>query len=99
MAGREVEKSFSTQPRIFYGYIVVAGMLCIMTTVFGVRYAFGVFFKPMLTEFGWTSAMTSGAFSISMFMEGFLAIVMVGLNDRFGPRRVLTLCGLLLALG
>jgi len=70
-----------------------------MTTVFGVRYAFGVFFKPMVTEFGWTSAMTSGAFSISMAMEGFLAIVMGGLNDRFGPRRVLTLCGLLLALG
>ncbi|MCK4961003.1 MAG: MFS transporter, partial [Anaerolineales bacterium] len=61
--------------------------------------AFGVFFKPMLTEFGWTRAMTSGAFSLSMMIYGVLGIVVGGLNDRFGPRVVLTLCGLLLGLG
>jgi len=70
-----------------------------MLTMFSTRYAFGVFFKPVLTEFGWTRAITSGAFSLSMFMEGLVGIVMGGLNDRLGPRMVLTLCGFLLGLG
>jgi len=70
-----------------------------MLSTFGTRFAFGVFFKPMLTEFGWTRALTSGAFSLSMVVEGLLGIVMGGLTDRLGPRIVLTLCGCLLGLG
>jgi MFS family permease len=60
---------------------------------------FGVFFNPLLTEFGWTRAMTSGAFSLSMVLQGVLGIVMGGLTDRFGPRIVVTLCGVLLGAG
>ena len=71
----------------------------IMVAMFGTYYGFGVFFKPVLTDFGWTRAMTSGAFSLSMIMYGLLGIVMGGLTDRFGPRLVMTLCGFLLGLG
>jgi len=99
MAGQEVQKSSSTESRFFYGYIVVATALFIMVTTFGARLSFGVFFKPILTEFGWTRAMTSGAYSLSMIVTGLLGIVMGGLNDRLGPRVVLTLCGLFLGLG
>jgi len=70
-----------------------------MLVMFGVYYAFGVFFKPMLTEFGWTRATTSGAFSLSWIVSGLLAIVMGRLTDRFGPRLVMTLCGFFLGLG
>ena len=64
-----------------------------------VYYAFGVFFKPVLNEFGWTKTTTSGAFSLALMINGLLAIVMGGLTDKFGPRIVVTLCGLLLGLG
>jgi len=53
----------------------------------------------MLSEFGWTRAMTSGAFSLSWIIQGLLGIVMGGLTDRLGPRMALTLCGFLLGLG
>jgi len=61
--------------------------------------SFGVFFNPLLEEFGWNRAVTSGAFSLSMFIYGVLGIVVGVLNDRFGPRVVLTICGILLGLG
>ncbi len=70
-----------------------------MAATFGTYFAFGVFFKPVLTEFGWTRALTSGAFSLSMIMHGVMGIVMGILNDRLGPRIVLSLCGFLLGLG
>jgi len=65
----------------------------------GTRLSFGIFFKPVLTEFGWTRAMTSGAYSLAVIVHGFLSIAMGGLNDRLGPRIVVTLCGFFLGLG
>jgi len=99
LTDQEVRQSPVNEPRFFYGYIVVVAALCIMTVVWGTYHAFGIFFKPVLTEFGWTRAMTSGAFSLSMIMHGLLGIVMGRLTDRFGPRVVIALCGLLLGLG
>ena len=86
-------------PRFFYGYIVVAAAFLIMVVSWGLYFVFGVFFNPMLEEFGWTRAMTSGAFSVSSVLQGVLGIVMGGLTDRFGPRVVVTFCGALLGLG
>ena len=99
MADRQLRESSGAQPRLFYGYIVVVSAMFIITVIFGVRFAFGVFFIPMSAEFGWTRAMTSGAFSLSMAFEGLLAIVMGGLNDRLGPRVVMILCAFFLGLG
>jgi len=70
-----------------------------MLAFYGVYYAFGVFFKPVLDEFGWTRAMTSGAFSLSSIVMGLLAIAMGLLTDKFGARLVMTVCGLLVGLG
>lgn len=87
------------KPRFFYGNIVVIASLFILLAMWGVSYSFGVFFEPLLTEFGWTRAATSGAFSLSIFLSGFAAIGMGRLSDRVGPRRVLTIAGILFGLG
>lgn len=87
------------KPGFFYGYAIVVISFFVLLLTFGTFYTFGVFFKPLSTEFGWTRAMTSGAYSLAMFLNGVLAIVMGRLTDRFGPRAVLTLCGFLLGLG
>jgi len=84
---------------IFYGYLVVAAAFFIMVAVWAAFYSFGVFFKPIRNEFGWTRAMTSGAFSLSAIIMGVLGIAMGGLNDKLGPRAVMSICGLLLGGG
>ena len=99
MAGQEARQSPGAKPGFFYGYIVLVAALCAMVAMYGTRSAFGVFFKPMLTDFDWTRALTSGALSLSMVVQGSLAVVMGGLNDRFGPRIVLTFSGFLVGLG
>jgi len=99
MAGREVRQSPGAEPGFFYGYIVVMAALCIFVATYAAYFAFGIFFKPVLTEFGWTRAITSGAFSLSMILLGLLGVVMGGVTDRLGPRAVLTLSGFLLGLG
>jgi MFS family permease len=99
MPNKEVGNPLRTEPRFFYGYIVVVVAFFIMVVSWGLYAVFGVFFTPLLTEFGWTRAMTSGAFSLSMVLHGVLGIAMGGLNDRFGPRLVLTFCGFLLGVG
>jgi MFS family permease len=83
----------------FYGYIIVIAAFLIMVVTQGVHYAFGVFFKPISNELSWTRAITSGAFSLSWIIQGILGILVGGINDRFGPRMVLTVCALLFGLG
>jgi MFS family permease len=96
---KEIHQSPGTKPRFFYGYIVVGLAFFIMAVSWAIYNSFGVFLKPLLTEFGWTSAVTSGAFSLSMIIYGVLGVVTGGLADRFGPRVVLTICGFLAGLG
>ena len=99
MSSSEISPPAKAKPTFFYGHIVIWSLAIIMLTIWIPYTAFGVFFKPVLTEFGWTRALTSGAFSLAMIISGLLTIVMGALNDKFGPRVVLTLCGSLLGLG
>ena len=57
------------------------------------------YFNYIMSEFGWTSALTSGALSLSLVVMALLGIFMGGLNDRFGPRLVVSLSGFFFALG
>jgi predicted MFS family arabinose efflux permease len=96
---QQVPPSPGARPRFFYGYIVVGSALLIMAIMYGAYNSFGIFFKPVLTDLDWTSAVTSSGFSLSWIVHGLLGIVMGRLTDRFGPRVVLTICGFLLGLG
>jgi len=99
MARQVIRQPHGGKPEFFYGYIVVVAAFFIMVAIFGLYYCFGIFFDPMLLEFGWTRAMTSGAFSLSMVVYGLLNVAVGGLTDRFGPRMVVTICGFLIGLG
>ena len=87
------------QPRFFYGYIIVMISFLVMMVVLGLQTSFGIFFKPIIDAMGWSRAVTSGAFSLSQVAGGVACIVIGGLNDRFGPRVAVTLCGMLSVLG
>ncbi len=92
-------KPYQSNAGFHYGHIIVITSTLILVGALGVHYAFGVFFKPLLAEFGWSRAVTSGAVSLSWIIQGLSSIVMGTLNDRRGPRVVVTLCGLLLGAG
>ena len=99
MANQRFGQSSENPTRFFYGYVVVGASFFIMVVMVGAVNAYGVFFKPMLTEFNWSRGMTSGAVSVYHIVRGVLGIAMGGLTDRFGPRTVLTLCGIVVGLG
>jgi MFS family permease len=91
--------SADSRSGLFYGYIIVIAIFFTMVFAFGTNFAFGVFLVPVQTEFGWTRAMTSGAFSLCMIMQGLMGIVMGWMTDRFGPRLVMTISGIILGVG
>jgi MFS family permease len=99
MANQKFKQFFTITSRFFSRYTVVVAAFLIMLLSWGIYYSFGIFLKPILLEFGWTRAMTTGAFSFSWLVAGFVGIFMGGLTDRFGPRIVLTICGLLAGSG
>jgi MFS family permease len=86
-------------PGYFYGYRVLTACVIINFCIWGLFFSIGVFFKPMLEEFGWSRAITSGPISLSWVMSGTLGIVLGALNDRTGPRLVVTICGFLFGAG
>ena len=86
-------------PRLFYGWIVVAGAFLVLFMAYGTQYAFGVFFAALVDEFGWSRASLSGVFSLYAFTYAAFALVSGRLTDRWGPRAVIGAGGVLLGLG
>ena len=99
MVNQEDYPPAETKSRFFYGYIVVAAAFLIMLVNVGFYQSFGVFFKPIINDFGWTRGLTSGAFSLSQIVSGLMAPLLGGFNDKLGARSVLTVCGFLLGAG
>jgi sugar phosphate permease len=66
---------------------------------YGTQYAFGVFFAALVDEFGWSRASLSGVFSLYAFTYAAFALVSGRLTDRWGPRAVIAVGGVLLGLG
>jgi MFS family permease len=89
----------SLKPRQYYGYTVLIACVIINMCIWGVFFSVGVFFKPMLNDLGWSRAITSGPISLSWVVSGLLGITLGGLNDRFGPRLVVMICGVLFGAG
>ena len=87
------------KPKFFYGYIVVGAGFFVMVVMWGALYSFGVFFRPVLMEFGWTSAAVSGAYSLCFLLLGFSGIVTGRITDIFGPRVIVIVCGIFFGLG
>jgi MFS transporter, OFA family, oxalate/formate antiporter len=85
--------------RFFYGYTMVAAAFFIMLAYSATRSVFGIFFDPMVSQFHWSAALLSGAFSLSIVMDGISAILWGRLTDKWGPRRVLIACGLIAGIG
>lgn len=85
--------------RFFYGWVVAGVASLVMIVCFGVQYSFGIFLKPLIAEFGWTRAETSGIFSVYMVTRGVFGIMMGFFCDRYGPSRTVAIGGISMGLG
>lgn len=80
-------------------YPVVAGAWLTQFTIIGLMFCFGLLFDVFEQEFGWTRSVLSMGSSLAFLMMGVLAMVAGRVADRYGPRIVLAVSGLLYGLG
>jgi len=83
----------------FYSYVIVAACFSIQAIGVGTYISYGVFFNQLSSEFGWSRATISGASSAAFFLMGLLGIFVGRLNDRIGPRKVMTVTSSFFGLG
>jgi MFS transporter, OFA family, oxalate/formate antiporter len=76
---------------------LVMGIIC-MAMVANLQYGWTLFVNPMSEKFGWTKAAIQVAFSIFVLCETWLVPVEGWLMDRFGPRPVVLVGGILAGL-
>ncbi|MGD9132988.1 MAG: MFS transporter [Desulfobacterales bacterium] len=85
--------------KYLYGYVIAAACFGIQGIGIGTYLSYGVLFNPLLDEFGWSRASISGASSMAFLLMGFLGMGVGRLNDRFGPRALMTVSSLFFGLG
>src|SRR3954454_15675322 len=90
-----------TSNKIFYGWWIVLVAAVGLSMSYGpiVSFTFGVFFKPLSQEFGWSRSQVSLAFSLSLLVLSLVLPVIGRLVDRFGARKVIVPSVLLFGLG
>ncbi len=81
----QIQPKAARGDRFFYGYLLVAVSFLLQAIGWGAYNSFGVFFNPLMNEYGWSRAGISGTVSVSFIMCGLASIVMGRLNDRVVP--------------
>lgn len=84
---------------LFYGWYIVASAFVILFFNAGSRFSFGVMFKPMIEDFGWSRGSLSLVFFLNMVFYAFSLIVAGRLYDRYGPKWIICLSTVLLSTG
>jgi len=82
-----------------YGWVIVIIGVFVLAAHALVAYTFGIFLRPLATEFNWDRGAISGAMSMYVLIHGFLAIFGGRLSDKYGPRPLVTISGLLQGTG
>ena len=92
-------QSATTDPRIFYGWFVVAGAFAVTFVGFGCAYTFSAFVGSLQRDFAASRGSVSLVFSLAGFLYFGLGIVSGPLADRWGSRRLAVAGMLLTAIG
>ena len=92
MMNQQISPTAANKSSFNYGYIMVLACFTIVMFNVGLFISIGVFFKPILNDFGWSRAVTSGPISTCALVTGIFSILAGALTDRFGPRKIVTGC-------
>src|ERR687888_2132604 len=86
-------------PRIFYGWLVVAAAFAVTFVGFGSAYTFSAFVGSLEHDFAASRGSVSLVFSLAGFLYFGLGIVSGPLADRWGSRRLAVIGMMLTGLG
>ncbi len=84
---------------LHYDWVMVIMSAFVMAAQALVIFTFGVFLVPLTAEFNWGRGALSGAFSVAMLLSGLFSILSGRLCDKYGPRVLVTVNGLLVGIG
>ena len=84
--------------KFHYGWVIVfACFFCCFS--YGIFYSFGVFFKHLQQEFGWSRALTSTIHSLHMIFFPLSGLIIGWMTDKYGPKLPLISGATLIGLG
>jgi OFA family oxalate/formate antiporter-like MFS transporter len=86
------------KPKQTTGWIITSAALGI-NLLLGLLYAWSVFKKALVTEWGWNDVTASLPFTVSAAIFAFMMIFAGRAQDKYGPRIVALLGGILFGLG
>ena len=82
-----------------YAWVIVISCTLMMAVTYGLMYSFSVFFKPLAEYFNWDRATVSLVYSVSLVMRGGISIGTGWLADRYGAKKLMVFCGVMIGLG
>jgi MFS family permease len=82
-----------------YGWVIVAACALMIFVTYGLIYCYSVFFKPLAEAFQWDRSSTSMIYSLAVLIRAFVGIGTGWLADKYGARKIMIVCGLLMAVG
>ena len=80
---------------LHYGWVMVFSAAGVLLAHAIIIYSFGIFLRPITMEFGWDRGALSAAVSMGMLISGTLSILTGRLSDKYGPRVLVSINGLL----
>jgi MFS transporter, OFA family, oxalate/formate antiporter len=90
--------SMVSRPASYRWLQLFIGILC-MCMIANLQYGWTLFVGPITTKFGWSKAAIQVAFTVFVLTETWLVPVEGYLVDRFGPRLVVMVGGILCGIG
>ena len=93
--GGEALPQETEHPTKFYGWFVVGACFATTFTLGEAMWTFGIFFKPLENEFGWSRAVVSSGYTVFLIGYAISAITTGRLADRYNPRPILFVSALL----
>jgi MFS family permease len=82
-----------------YGWVIVAACCLMIFVTYGLAYSYAVFFKPLAGYFQWDRAAVSMIYSLAVIIRGAASIGTGWLADKYGARKIMVFCGLMMAAG
>ena len=84
---------------IYYGWFVVGACFFVTMSLGETMWSFGIFFKPLENEFGWSRRLVSSGYTAFLLGYSISAVIAGRLADTYTPRSILIICAFLAGLG